>query len=54
MRAYGAAAVLGADGENQGEEVEEGEEGVESDGGGARGSKPEATHQYRAPTAASL
>jgi hypothetical protein len=45
-------AVLSADGENEGEEIEEDEEGVEGDGGRTRG--PEATHQYRAPTAASL
>ena len=43
-------AVLGADSENEGEEIEEGEEGVEGDGGRTRG--PEATHQYRAPAAA--
>ena len=40
-------AVLGTDGENEGEEIEE---GVEGDGSRTRG--PEATHQYRALAAA--
>ena len=49
-RAYGAAAALGAHGEEEGEEVEEAEEGAEAYGGRARGG--EAAHRSRAPAAA--
>ena len=38
--AYGAASLLGADGEEEGEDVEEDEEAAEREGGQTRGGEP--------------
>ena len=38
--AYGAASLLGADGEEEGEDVEENEEAAEREGGRTRGGEP--------------